>query len=193
MTHLTELLERNRRWAEQHTAADPTFFSAHSGRHSPTIMWIGCADARVPAEQTVMGEPGELFVHRNVANLVEERDASCQTAIRYAVDALRVEHIIVCGHYECGGVHAAMGDAQPQPIEGWIQPIRRVASANQSVLEDLDSDAEKWARLCELNVLAQAESLARLPLLQEARSQGRPVGVHGWIYDLPQGRLKSLT
>jgi carbonic anhydrase len=190
---LDELLANNRRWAEQLTQRDPQFFERLCEIQKPDYLWIGCADSRVPANEIVGLAPGELFVHRNVANVVVSSDPNCGAVVQYAVEVLHVGHIIVCGHYGCGGVGAALMDAHPHgAIDRWLQPIREVRYANAMELDRLPDHAAKWRRLCELNVGAQVQSVGRIPAVREAWHRGRELAIHGWIYDLSDGLLEDL-
>ena len=193
MKSLSHLFENNRRWAEEQTRDDPEYFRSLSGAQNPRYMWIGCSDSRVPAEQIVRLRPGDLFVHRNVANVAPTTDPNCQSAIRFAVEALGVEHIIVCGHYGCGGIHAALGPAQPEPTETWLQPIRLTAQDHGEQLQRLPHDQARWDCLCELNVRAQVAALEGLDVIDQARKAGKSLDVHGWIYDLASGLLTDLA
>ena len=188
---LAHLLENNRRWAAQRSAESPTYFETLSKGQDPDVLWIGCADSRVPATQIVGLQPGELFVHRNVANLAQNTDASAQCVVAYAVNELKVDHIIVCGHYGCGGVQAALGPTQPWDVERWIQPIRSIRTRHQAALEALAPDA-RWRRLCELNVEAQVSSLSHNAVVRDAWRRGHNLVVHGWMYDLADGLLRDL-
>ena len=191
MKYLPHLFENNKRWAAERTAADPQHFERLADSQDPDYLWIGCADSRVPATSIVGLQPGELFVHRNVANLVGGHDASAQCVLNYAVNALKVDHVIVCGHYGCGGVGAALGPAQAWEIERWIEPIRGTRDRNKAELNALDETAQ-WRKLCELNVEAQVEALRKNPTLHAAWQRGHAITVHGWMYDLAEGLLHDL-
>jgi len=190
--HLPQLFESNRAWAARRIADDPHFFKRLVAIQSPSYLWIGCADSRVPGNEIVGLDPGELFVHRNVANLVVSDDANVRAVIQYAVDVLHVPHIIVTGHYGCGGVLAALGPGVPEPLEHWLEPLRVVARRHGDELRGLADEAARWRRLCELNVIAQAESLRHLTTVQQAWARGQPLNLHGWIYDLHDGLLRDL-
>jgi carbonic anhydrase len=192
MATLQQLLENNQRWAAEISARDPQFFRTLSRQQAPKFLWIGCSDSRVPANEIVGLLPGELFVHRNVANVVTHADLSCLSVIQYAIDVLRVEHIIVCGHYGCGGVEAAMRNAQHGLIDNWLRTIKDVYQAHR---EKLDAVADAHARLdllCELNVAAQAANVCHTAIVQNAWHRGRQVSVHGLIYGLHDGLLRDL-
>jgi carbonic anhydrase len=189
---LPQLLANNRAWAEQRTRQDPEFFARLCAIHDPAYLWIGCADSRVPANEIVGMAPGELFVHRNVANVVAVDDVNCTAVLQYAVEVLHVEHVIVCGHYGCGGVEAALGQALHGPIERWLQHVRDVRTAHADVLSTMPDHDARARRLVELNVMAQVQAVCRVPAVREAWQRGQPLAVHGWIYDLRDGLLRDL-
>jgi carbonic anhydrase len=190
---LDDLLANNHRWAEQQTQRDPQFFDRLCEIQKPDYLWIGCADSRVPANEIVGLAPGELFVHRNVANVVAPGDPNCVAVVQYAVEVLSVGHIIVCGHYGCGGVEAALGGPLHGAIDRWIQHIREVRFANSMELDRLSDHTAQWRRLCELNVAAQVRSVSCIPSVREAWHRGRELAIHGWIYDLRDGLLRDLN
>lgn len=192
MRLLAELFENNRRWAEQTEAKQPGFFAELANQQRPRYLWIGCSDSRVPANQIVGLQPGEVFVHRNVANVVAHADLNCLSVIQYAVEVLQVRHIVVCGHYGCGGVQAALGDTQFGLLDNWIRFVRDVAHQFDPELRAIQDDKARVARLCELNVRAQAENVVRTPFVQNAWRAGRELAVHAWIYDIADGRLRDL-
>jgi carbonic anhydrase len=192
MRFLPRLFENNRAWAYRRTGEDPDYFRRLCAIQRPEHLWIGCADSRVPANEIVGLAPGELFVHRNIANLVPENDPNCLSVLQYAVDVLRVGHVIVCGHYQCGGVQAAMGPALRGPLEGWIAPLRRLHRAHRRELAGLPDPEARWRSLCEWNVAAQVGTLATLPTVAEAWARGQALALHGWIYDLRDGLLRDL-
>jgi carbonic anhydrase len=192
MRYLPELFERNRAWAADRVAEDPDYFRRLCGLQSPRHFWIGCADSRVPANQIVGLEPGEMFVHRNVGNVFDPDDPNAVSVLQYAVDVLGVAHVIVTGHYECGGVLAAFGGALEPPLEGWIDHVRRVRDAHKDELEALPDRDTRWRRLCELNVAAQVRAVAGTDIVRGAWGRGRELVVHGWIYDLHDGLLRDL-
>jgi carbonic anhydrase len=193
MDHLPGLFEHNRRWAAEKLRQDPEFFERLCAIQTPEHLWIGCADSRVPANQIVGLKPGELFVHRNVANVVPPADVNCVSVIQYAVEVLKVRHIIVTGHYACGGVQAALrDDPLPQPLDTWIEHVRTVRGAHRGELDAIADERARWYRLCELNVLAQVRNVAALPMVRSAWERGEALDVHGWIYDLHDGLLKDL-
>ena len=190
---LSDLFRNNRTWADRQIARDPAFFERLCAIQSPDYLWIGCSDSRVPANEIVGLAPGELFVHRNVANVVPPDDSNCAAVVQYAVETLGIKDIIVCGHYGCGGVAAAMGGTTLRgPLERWLQPVRDVRSAHASELDTLADDEARRRRLCELNVVAQVGAVSRLSPVREAWRRGQPVLAHGWIYDLRDGLLRDL-
>lgn len=189
---LDNLFVNNRAWAESMTARDPEFFSRLATQQQPKYLWIGCADSRVPANEIVGLPPGGVFVHRNIANVVVHTDLNCLSVIQYAVDVLRVEHIIVTGHYGCGGVRAALEGGNNGLIDNWLRHIQDVADVNAAELDRLASEDERAHRLCELNVLAQVQNVARTTAVRDAWEQGQEIAVHGWIYDLRDGHLRDL-
>jgi len=192
MDDLQRLLENNRRWAAEITARNPAFFPTLSRQQAPKFLWIGCSDSRVPANEIVGLLPGELFVHRNVANVVTHTDLNCLSVLQYAIDVLRVEHVIVCGHYGCGGVHAALRNAQHGLIDNWLRHIKDVYQANRAVLDAIGDEGKRLDLLCELNVAAQAANVCHTTIMQNAWHRGHRVSVHGLIYGLHDGLLRDL-
>ena len=192
MNNLPELFANNRRWAAVTEQRHPGFFGELSAQQSPRYLWIGCSDSRVPANEIVGLAPGELFVHRNVANLVFHNDFSCLSVLQYAIDVLDIEHVIVCGHYGCGGVMAAYEQRPLGLVDNWLLPIRDTARAYASQLAQLPSDQDRVDRLCELNVLAQARRVCRTTIVQQAWEKGRSLAVHAWVYRLNDGLLRDL-
>lgn len=192
MRFLPHLFANNRQWAEARTRDDPAFFRRLAAIQRPEYLWIGCSDSRVPANEIVGLAPGELFVHRNVANLVAEGDANCLSVIQYAVETLKVTHVIVTGHYGCGGVQASLGPELPPPLGSWLEPLRGVVRESSAELDALPDDAARWQRLCELNVIAQVRRLIRLPVVLAAWARGQTLALHGWIYDVRDGLLRDL-
>ena len=192
MKTLKTLFERNRQWAADITARNPDFFAKLSKQQSPDYLWIGCADSRVPASQIVNLPPGEVFVHRNIANVVVHTDLNCLSVLQYAVEVLNVSQVIVCGHYGCGGVKAAMGSQSYGLIDNWLRHIKDVARFNRHELEELD-EAARFDRLCELNVVEQVRNVCNTAIVQQAWAAGRELAVHGWIYSLESGLLKDLN
>lgn len=192
MDSLKQLFQNNRGWVKAITAEDPGFFEQLARQQKPEYLWIGCSDSRVPANEIVGLLPGELFVHRNIANVVVHTDLNCQSVLQYAVDVLQVKHIIVCGHYGCGGVAAAMGDTQFGLIDNWLRNIKDVYNQNSDELNAIESDVQRVNRLCELNVLAQLYNTCHTTIVQNAWSRGQQLDVHGWIYSIADGLLKDL-
>jgi carbonic anhydrase len=189
---LDVLLERNRAWAGKMTRTDPEFFTRLAQQQAPRYLWIGCSDSRVPANQILGLAPGEIFVHRNVANVVVHSDLNCLSVIQFAVDVLRIRHIIVTGHYGCGGVRAALHDDKLGLIDNWLRHVQDVRNRHRDELRELKDDYARFARLCELNVLAQTINVAETTLLHDAWGRGQQVSIHGLIYGLDNGILQSL-
>jgi len=192
MKDLKRLLDQNRAWAENIKASDPDFFQTLAKQQSPRFLWIGCADSRVPATQLAGMLPGEMFVHRNVANVVVHTDFNCLSVMQYAVDVLKVDHIIVCGHHGCGGVKAAMDNLQLGLIDNWLRHVQDVIDAHEETLSKIDDEDERLDRLCELNVIEQVRNVGRTTIVQNAWQRGQELVVHGWIYGLQDGLLRDL-
>jgi len=190
--NLDHLLESNRQWAEQITAEQPDFFKQLARQQKPELLWIGCADSRVPANEIMGLLPGEVFVHRNVANLVVHTDLNCLSVIQFAVDVLKVKHIIVTGHYGCGGVAAALSNQRLGLIDNWLRHIQDVLKIYRRYFDALPDDTARLNRLCEVNVMAQVLNLAETTIVQNAWERGQDVSLHGWIYGLDNGILKDL-
>lgn len=191
MSELEHLLQNNKKWAEGVLNQDFEFFARLSRQQRPKYMWIGCADSRVPANQIVGLPPGEIFVHRNIANMVVHSDLNCLSVMQYAVEVLKVEHIIVCGHYGCGGVQAALDDQQYGLIDNWLRHIKDVERFNFEELKHLHRDA-RLKRMCELNVIEQAFNVSKTTIVKDARRAGAKLSIHGWIYDIGNGILQDL-
>jgi carbonic anhydrase len=191
--HPVDLLARNREWAADRIRQDPAFFERLVKQQSPKFLWIGCSDSRVPANEIVGLAPGELFVHRNVANIVVHSDLNCLAVLQYAVDVLQVEHVIVCGHYGCGGIRAAIENQRLGLIDNWFRHVQDVARHHTEELDLLPTNAARWDRLCELNVEAQVEAVIRTTIVQDAWARGQRLSVHGWIYGIHDGILRELT
>jgi len=189
---LQGLLDNNRRWAADTTSRDPDFFRRLSTQQAPDYLWIGCADSRVPANQIIGMAPGEIFVHRNVANLVVHSDLNCLSVLQFAVDVLHVEHVIVCGHYGCGGVAAAFRNERHGLVDNWLGPIRALAHAHAKALDALPVGSPREDRLCELNVVTQVRHVCETTVLQDAWARRQRVAVHGWIYRVSDGLLHDL-
>jgi len=188
---LPELLDNNRRWAIERRRTDPDFFSRLVSQQAPEYLWIGCSDSRVPANEIVDLPPGELFVHRNVANVVVHTDLNCLSVLQYAIDALRVRHIIVCGHYGCGGVRAALAGTKIGLIDNWLRHVQDVNRKHSRELNGLEAGARE-DRLCELNVLEQAINVCETTIVQDAWERGQALTVHAWIYRLDDGLIRDL-
>lgn len=191
MKLLPELFLKNRAWADRIQRDNPGFFAGLVEQQAPKYVWIGCSDSRVPANEIVGLSPGELFVHRNVANVVVHTDLNCLSVLQYAVDVLKVEHVIVCGHYGCGGVQAAFAGPPRGFLDNWLRHVQDVAERHQAVLAAIDGPAEKTTRLCELNVVDQALNVCRTSIVRDAWLRGQPLTVHAWIYDIADGLLRS--
>jgi carbonic anhydrase len=192
MKDLQRLLDQNKAWAKAIKASDPDFFQTLAKQQSPTFLWIGCSDSRVPSTQLVGLLPGEMFVHRNVANLVVHTDFNCLSVMQYAVDGLKVDHIIVCGHHGCGGVKAAMDKGQFGLIDNWLRHVQDVMHAHKDELAQIPDESERVDRLCELNVIEQVVNVSRTTIVQNAWARGQELVVHGWIYGLEDGLLRDL-
>jgi len=189
---LKELLDRNKTWAEAMRADDPHFFRRLSRQQAPKYLWIGCSDSRVPANQINGLQPGEVFVHRNIANVVVHTDLNCLSTIQFAVDVLKVEHILVVGHYGCGGVHAALTGARVGLADNWLLHVGDVGNNHASMLAEGDLESLRHARLCELNVVEQVVNVCQTTIVQDAWSRGQKLSVHGWVYSLLDGRVREL-
>jgi carbonic anhydrase len=189
---LKQLFDNNRAWAQRTVEETPGFFERLSAQQSPEFLWIGCSDSRVPANEIVGLLPGELFVHRNVANLVVHTDLNCLSVLQYAVDVLKVKHVIVCGHYGCGGVRAALGRDRFGLIDNWLRHVQDVAEQHNGLLAPIEPLTSRVDRLCELNVIEQARHVCQTTIVQEAWVRGQPLAIHGWIYGLHDGRLRDL-
>ena len=192
MRNLAHLFDNNRAWARRTTEQDPEFFAELARQQSPRYLWIGCADSRVPANEIVDLRPGELFVHRNVANVVVHTDLNCLSVLQFAVDVLKVEHVIVCGHYGCGGIEAVLRRAPLGLIDNWLRHVEDVADRHRDELLRLADRAAQVHRLCELNVIEQAVHVCRTTIVQDAWRRGQSLTVHGWIYGVADGMLRDL-
>ena len=191
MPDLTQLLEKNRTWAAGAVGRDADYFGRLVTQQTPNYLWIGCADSRVPANQIVGLGPGELFVHRNVANVVVHSDLNCLSVLQYAVDVLGVMDIIVCGHYGCGGVQAVLSGLRVGLVDNWLQHVRDVLYKHQAEIDALD-ESERLNRLCELNVVEQTVHVAQTTVIRDAWARGQTVSVHGWVYSLTDGVIRDL-
>ena len=192
MSSLLHLIERNRAWAAKIRDRNPEFFASLVAQQAPRYLWIGCSDSRVPANEIVDLAPGDLFVHRNVANVVVHTDLNCLSVLQYAVDVLKVEHVIVVGHYGCGGVRAAL-EARPLGlIDNWLRHVQDVSAKHAALLDAIPAGEARVDRLCELNVIEQVIHVARTTIVQDAWTRGQPLTLHGWIYRLNDGRVRDL-
>src|SRR5579859_2008874 len=189
---LEDLVANNRRWAEEAVRDDPDYFRRLVAQQAPKYLWIGCSDSRVPANQIMGLSPGEVFVHRNVANLVVHTDLNCLSVLQYAVEVLHVEHVIVCGHYGCGGIAAASRGVPLGLIDNWLRHIQDVADRWEAALARATDDSLRAERLCELNVLEQAHNVCRTTIVQDAWKRGQPLTVNAWIYRLADGLVQEL-
>jgi len=192
MDELTHLAANNRRWADAIKAQDPDFFERLSHQQAPEYLWIGCADSRVPANQITGLDPGEVFVHRNIANLVVHTDLNLLSVLQYAVEYLKVKHVIVCGHYGCGGVVAAYDNKSLGLIDNWLRNIKDTYHYHRDEVEAQPSREARIDRLCELNVIAQVRRVAQTPIVQNGWRRGQPLSIHGWIYSIRDGLLQDL-
>lgn len=193
MKALPKLFENNREWASKISASCPEFFSGLVAQQSPEYLWIGCSDSRVPANEIIGLLPGELFVHRNVANLVIHTDMNCLSVIQYAVDILTVKHVIVCGHYGCGGIKAAMDNQPHGLVDNWLRHIRDIRHRHHALLEAILDESERVRRICELNAVEQVINVGNTTIIQDAWARGQEIAIHGWIYDIADGLLKDLN
>jgi carbonic anhydrase len=191
-TLLEDCFAENRKWAKTAVTKDPEFFQRLESLQNPDLLWIGCSDSRLPPNEIIGRKPGELFVHRNVANLVEHTDVNCLSVLQYAIDVLQVKHVIVCGHYGCGGIHAAMANKPLGLIDNWLRHIRDVHLSNRDELAAIEDPVARTDRLAELNVEAQVANVCHTTIVQDAWGRGQSVTIHGWIYSLRDGLLRDL-
>ncbi|HXS72497.1 MAG TPA: carbonate dehydratase [Rhodanobacteraceae bacterium] len=192
MSSPIELLENNRQWSDAIRARDPQFFARLSRQQAPKFLWIGCSDSRVPANQIIGVDPGEVFVHRNIANVVVHADLNCLSVVQFAVDVLKVEHIMVVGHYGCGGVQAVLQDQRLGLADNWLRHVGDVMQKHEEALTALDLPGVRHARLCELNVVEQVFNVCQTTVVQDAWQRDQPLSVHGWCYGLSDGRIRDL-
>lgn len=192
MNSLQTIFDNNKRWAEKRTNDNPNFFHDLAEEQHPEYLWIGCADSRVPANEIMCLAPGDVFVHRNIANVIGYTDLNALSVLHYAVDVLKVKHVIVCGHYGCGGVKAAMGHVENPLINNWVRHVRDVQRFHETELEALGSEQEKFDRLCELNVLEQVQNVRNTYIVKETLKKGQELKIHGLIYNLDNGLLTAL-
>ena len=190
---IKSLLRHNQKWAAQKQLADPDYFQRLASLQRPDYLWIGCSDSRVPANVITGLEPGEVFVHRNVANLIHPSDMNMLSVVEYAIEVLGVKHIILCGHHGCGGVHAAMDGCRHGLVDHWLQPVRDTAEAQAEQLNNIEDHENKMNRLCELSIKAQVHQLAKTPILQNAWDNGKNVSIHAWVYSLADGLIQDLN
>lgn len=193
MRTLSRLFENNQNWANGAKSADPDFFDNLANQQSPEYLWIGCSDSRVPANQITGLAPGEVFVHRNIANVVVHSDFNCLSVLEFAVHVLGVKHVIVCGHYGCGGVAAAMEDHRLGLIDNWLRHIRDVRQKHEAILDAIDDEKKRLEKLCELNVIEQVYNVCHTTIVQDAWERGQELSVHGWIYSLKDGLLRDTN
>jgi len=192
MRFLSNLFENNRVWAAEMVRQDPEFFARLSAHQKPQYLWIGCSDSRVPANQIVGMMPGEMFVHRNVANVVVHTDLNCLSTIQFAVDVLQVGHIIICGHYGCGGVLAALRDEKLGLVDNWLRHVQDVAWKYRAQIDALKDERQRHDRLCELNVIEQVVNVSQTTVVRDAWERGQTLAVHGWVYDIRDGLMQDL-
>src|SRR6266446_9647775 len=192
MSEIETIIKQNREWSRRMTEGDPDYFPKLAKQQSPKFLWIGCSDSRVPANEIVGMLPGELFVHRNVANLVYPSDLNCLSVIEYAVDLLQVRHIIVCGHYGCGGIRAALDNQVHGLIDNWLTRIKDIYVQHSEEIDALDSEQKRVDRMCELNVIEQVKAVTHTTIVQDAWTRGQELAVHGWVYGLEDGLVKDL-
>ena len=192
MERLKILFQNNKEWVASRLSKDPSYFRQMAEAQDPLYLWVGCSDSRVPANEIVGLEPGELFVHRNVANLFPHTDFNCLSVLEYAVDLLKIQHVIVCGHYGCGGVKAAMEDHQLGLVDNWLRNIRDIHARFKQELEQISDPKMRYDRLVELNVMQQVLNICHTTIVQGAWTRKQPLWVHGWVYDIHTGLLKDL-
>jgi carbonic anhydrase len=193
MRFLKHLFDNNRAWAEKMKAQDPLFFDKLAHQQTPQYLWIGCSDSRVPANEIIGLPPGEVFVHRNIASVVVHSDLNCLSVIQYAVEVLQIKHIIVCGHYGCGGVRAAMQNREYGLIDNWLRHLKDIYQKHAAVLDPIEDEQECFDRFCELNVIEQVYNVCHTTIVQGAWRRGQELAVHGWIYGISDGLLKDLN
>jgi carbonic anhydrase len=192
MTDIPKLLQNNRNWAERILKEDPEFFHELAKQQNPEYLWIGCSDSRVPANQIIGMPPGGVFVHRNVANVVVHTDLNCLSVIQFAVDQLKVKHILIVGHYGCGGVHAALNNTRVGLADNWLRHVGDVAQKHSDILNNIEEPEMRHARLCELNVIEQVVNLCNTTVIQDAWGRGQKLLIHGWVYSLRDGLVREM-
>jgi carbonic anhydrase len=188
-----KILERNKKWVEESLALDPNYFQDLAKGQSPPLLWIGCSDSRVPANEIIGAKPGETFVHRNIANMVIHSDMNMLSVLDYAVNVLKVKHVLVCGHYGCGGIKAAMGNDSVGIIDNWIRHIKDVYRFHQDELDAIEDETDRFNRFVELNVIEQVYDLAKTSIVQAAWKKGQELSIHGWVYGLNSGYVTDLN
>lgn len=191
MRNLKHLFDNNRQWSQKMSERDPSFFPTLAAQQSPQYLWVGCADSRVPANEIIGLLPGEVFVHRNIANAVIHTDLNCLSVLQYGIEVLKVKHVIVCGHYGCGGVRAAMQTQEFGLIDNWLRHLKDIYQKHETVLDTL-TDEQRFDRFCELNVIEQVYNVCHTTIVQGAWRRGQSLSIHGWIYGLQDGLLKDL-
>ena len=192
MLDLNTVFDSNKEWAAKINAEDPEFFETLAKLQTPEYLWIGCSDSRVPANEIMGVKPGEVFVHRNIANMVIHTDFNCLSVIQYAIDVLKIKHIVICGHYDCGGVNAAMDGCSHGLIDNWLRHIKDIHRIYKDEIDAIDSDYEKRKRLCELNIIEQVRNICDTTIVQDAWNRNQELFVHGWVYSLTDGILNDL-
>lgn len=193
MKYYLQILENNKAWVEEKLSQDPDFFNKLCDTQTPPLLWIGCADSRVPANEIIGAQPGEVFVHRNIANMVIHSDMNMLSVLDYAVNVLKVRHVIVCGHYGCGGVKAAMSNANIGLIDNWIRHIKDVYRLHQNELDAIEDEDKRFERFVEVNVIEQVGDLAKTSIVQKAWKKEQPLWIHGWVYSLKDGLVRDLN
>lgn len=193
MRTLKNLFENNCAWAQEMKARQPDFFNRLSKQQSPEYLWIGCSDSRLPPDEILGLMPGELFVHRNVANVVIHTDFNCLSVMEYAIEVLKIKHVIVCGHYGCGGVQAALRNLELGLIDNWLRHVRDVHDKHEAPLKRVAEEPKRWDKLCELNVIEQVQNVCNTTIVQRAWKNGQQLSIHGWIYSLNDGLLRDLN
>lgn len=193
MRELKKLFENNENWAKKKIEKDPDVFTKNAEVQKPKYLWIGCSDSRIPANEVLGLEPGEVFVHRNVANLVPHSDINCLSVLEYSITQLDIEHVIVCGHYGCGGVKAAMENTQFGLVDNWLRHLRDVYASEKEALDEIVEPEEKYEKLVELNVIYQAMNVCHTTIVQNAWAKGKKLSIHGWVYDIKTGLLRDLN
>lgn len=188
-----QIIENNKKWVEKTISNDPQFFEKLAQGQQPAVLWIGCSDSRVPANQIIGAQPGEVFVHRNIANMIVHSDMSMLSVLDYAVNVLKVQHVIVCGHYGCGGVQAAMGNQSIGLIDNWIRHIKNIYRLHKTELDKIENKDERFDRFVELNVVEQVFDLAKTSIVQNAWKNGQDLNLHGWVYGVGSGIIKDLN